>query len=107
MVVEGVVYRTASDIVVERRTEYDAERINEMIERLGNMTKVLNSADPADKNDLYTQMGIHLTCNPAERLVKVEAMPTMYPTVCPRGDTPDTYMPFAASAVLVLPGRGR
>jgi site-specific DNA recombinase len=71
---------------IERRTEYDAERINEMIERLGNMTKVLNSADPADKNTLDTQMGIHLTYDPAKRLVKVEAMPTMYPTVCPRGD---------------------
>lgn len=47
-----------------------------MIERLGAMTKVLNSAGTADKEDLYTrEMGIHLTRAPAGRLGRAEAMP--------------------------------
>ncbi len=57
-----------------------------LIPRLAEMTEVLKAADPADRNDLYTQMGLHLTYEPSERVVVVEARPSMYRSTCPRGD---------------------
>jgi len=50
-------------------------------------------------------MSLHLVYDPLERVVAVEARPNMYQSACPRGDTFDMYIPFAASTTLVLPGR--
>ncbi|MEU8252115.1 hypothetical protein [Nonomuraea sp. NPDC048916] len=58
----------------------------ELIPRLAEMTDVLKEADPADRNDLYAQMGLYLVYDPSERVVAVEARPSMYRSTCPRGD---------------------
>ncbi|RGA06367.1 hypothetical protein DI270_003760 [Microbispora triticiradicis] len=42
------------------------------------MAKVLKEADPADRNDLYMRMGLHLAYDPLERVVAGEARPNMY-----------------------------
>ena len=49
---------------------------------------VLSEADPADKADVYGQLGLTLTYDPAARRVKAEARPEsiMYVGTCPRGD---------------------
>ncbi len=49
------------------------------------MVRILEKADPVDKNDLYTQMGLTITCDPSERVVAVEVRPSMYQSACPRG----------------------
>ncbi len=51
---------------------------------------VLSEADPADKAEVYGQLGLTLTYDPAGRRVKAEARPEsiMYIGTCPRGDRP-------------------
>lgn len=71
---------------ITRKREISEKEIAEMIPRLAEMAKVIKKADPADRNDLYTQMGLHLIYDPLERVVAVEARPNMYQSACPRGD---------------------
>ena len=52
---------------ITRKREISEREIAEMITRLAEMTKVIKKADPADRNDLYTQMGLHLVYDPLER----------------------------------------
>jgi site-specific DNA recombinase len=55
----------------------------------GGLMTVLSEADPADKADVYGQLGLTLTYDPAARRVKAEARPEsiMYVGTCPRGDS--------------------
>jgi hypothetical protein len=47
---------------------------------------VLSEADPADKAEVYQQLGLSLTYDPAAKRVKAEARPEsiMYVGKCPR-----------------------
>lgn len=58
-----------------------------MIKALGDLMTVLSEADPADKAEVYGQLGLTLTYDPAARRVKAEARPEsiMYIGTCPRG----------------------
>lgn len=67
-----------SEVAQGRLGRLDLPRTTEMI-------RILEKADPADKNDLYMQMGLHLVYDPTERVVLVEARPSMYQSACPRG----------------------
>jgi site-specific DNA recombinase len=91
---------------ITRKREISEKEIKEMIPQMTEMVRILEKADPVDKNDLYTQMALNLVYNPSERVVLVEARPSMYQSACPRGDTSETYIPFAASTRLILPGQG-
>ncbi len=56
---------------------------------------VLRNADPADKAELYTKLGLRLTYNPGPRTVdaRAEIGRTCTKGSCPRGESPLTYMP--------------
>lgn len=82
----------ASLRAVNRKKETTEQEIMELIPRLAEMTDVLKAADPADRNDLYTQMGLHLIYEPSERVVVVEARPSMYRSTCPRTESHRTHM---------------
>ncbi|MDH2426478.1 recombinase family protein [Sphaerisporangium sp. TRM90804] len=71
---------------ITRTHEITEKEVKEMIPKATEMVRILQRADPVDKNDLYTQMGLHLVYNPSERVVLVEARPSMYQSACPRGD---------------------
>jgi site-specific DNA recombinase len=62
------------------------EEITNMIKALGDLMTVLSEADPADKAEVYGQLGLTLTYDPAARRVKAEARPEsiMYVGTCPR-----------------------
>ncbi len=76
-----------------------------MTAMLGDIRRALRSADPVDKAEVYGQLGLRLTYEPARKEVIARAqLGRSCSKVCPRGDTLDTYMPFAASTTIVLPG---
>ena len=74
------------------RRRMTREEITSMIKALGDLMTVLSEADPADKAELYGQLGVTLTYDPAARRVKAEARPEsiMYVGTYPRGDRPHT-----------------
>jgi site-specific DNA recombinase len=50
--------------------------IHAMVNTLGGLLDVLHHADPADKAEVYRELGVHLTYDHAERTVLAETRPT-------------------------------
>ena len=48
------------------------DEITAIVRALGDLVKVLNDADPADKMKIYEQLGLRLTYNPGANTVDVE-----------------------------------
>ena len=69
--------RLAADrILAEARpTTTTPAEIRALVERMGDLTEVLASADPQLKTELYGDLGVRLTYRPDEELVSVEAAP--------------------------------
>ncbi|WP_261574775.1 hypothetical protein [Frankia gtarii] len=69
-----------------RMTEQD---IIDMVTAMGDVVAVLTEADPADKAEIYSQLGLQLTYQPGAHRVIAEAQPQaiMYKRECPRGDS--------------------
>jgi site-specific DNA recombinase len=55
------------------RAPLTREQIASVVAALGDALVVLRDADPADKAEIYAQLGLQLTYQPGQRLVKVEA----------------------------------
>jgi hypothetical protein len=51
-------------------------QIAPLVHGLGDLLDVLRDADPADKAEVYRQLGVRLTYHPGEARVTVEAQPT-------------------------------
>jgi hypothetical protein len=66
------------------------EEINNLVATIGNILAVLRDADPADKAQIYTNLGLRLTYQPGQNKVIAEAAPPaiMYEGSCPRGTRP-------------------
>ena len=64
------------------------EEITSSVTALGDLIQVLRDADPADKAEVYSQLGLTLTYHPEDKRVIAEARPEtiMYVGKCPRGD---------------------
>ena len=70
--------------IPKRLTE---KEIAEMVSMIGDMRRVLRSADPEDKGKVYGELGLRLTYEPARNAVIAQAEPGRSCTkVCPRGD---------------------
>jgi hypothetical protein len=64
-----------------------------IVAALGDLVQVIRDADPADKADLYAQLGLTLTYRPQKRLVEASVTPSLHvcKSLCPRGDlNPET-----------------
>jgi site-specific DNA recombinase len=71
------------------RQRMNRDEIRTLIEALGNTRAVLADAAPEDKAQIYHQLGLHLTYEPAKRLVRAEAHLNLHSWgygLCPRGD---------------------
>ncbi|MFC6084024.1 hypothetical protein [Sphaerisporangium aureirubrum] len=79
---------------IRKKHELTEKEIKEMIPQMTEMVRLLGEADPADRNDLYTQMGLRLVYDPSERVVHVEARPSMYQSACPRSEPNQLHMPL-------------
>ncbi|MEV4218809.1 recombinase family protein [Nonomuraea sp. NPDC049725] len=52
---------------VNRKKDTTEKEVMELIPGLAEMTQVLKAADPADRNELYTQMGLHFIYEESRR----------------------------------------
>ncbi|MEU8393733.1 hypothetical protein AB0C28_00955 [Nonomuraea sp. NPDC048892] len=59
---------------INRKREITEKEIKEMIPTMAEFPR---GADPADRNDLYKQMGLRLVYDPLQRVVTVEARPNV------------------------------
>ena len=50
-------------------------QISELVTRLGDIITVLRDADPADRAEIYQQLGLRLTYHPGQQTVRVQAQP--------------------------------
>jgi hypothetical protein len=49
-----------------------------IVTTLGDLVQVIRDADPADKAELYTQLGLSMTYRPQERLVEAAVTPSLH-----------------------------
>jgi site-specific DNA recombinase len=64
-----------------------ADEIGTLVDAMSGIATILRQADPADKAQVYQQLGIRLTYKPGPRLIQAEASPNGSCTkVCPEGD---------------------
>ena len=64
-------------------------QIRDLVERLGDIRKVLVTADPDRKAEVYRQLQLHATYHPGKRLVRIETSLDAHSWgygKCPRGD---------------------
>jgi hypothetical protein len=71
-----------------RRRRMTEEEIMTLVTEVGGIMQALNEADPADKAEVYSRLGVTLIYDPKDRRVHAEARPNliMYVGACPRGD---------------------
>ena len=64
------------------------KEITSLVTALVDLMQVLRDADPADKTEVYSQLGLTLTYHPEDKRVIAEARQEtiMYVGKCPRGD---------------------
>jgi len=73
--------------ITGRRT-MTADDINTLVDAMSGIATILRQADPADKAEVYQQLGIRLTYKPGLRLIQAEASPSGSCTkVCPELNT--------------------
>jgi len=62
------------------------DEIAAIVTVLGDLMQVIRDADPADKADLYTQLGLTMTYRPQRRLVQATVTPSLHmcKDSCPR-----------------------
>ena len=70
------------------RRRMTRDEITSLVKALGDVMRVIKDADPADKAEIYSQLGLTLTYHPDEKRVVAEARPAslVYVGACPRGD---------------------
>jgi site-specific DNA recombinase len=54
------------------------DEIAAIVAALGDLVQVIRDADPADKADLYAQLGLTLTYRPQKRLVEASVTPSLH-----------------------------
>ena len=63
-----------------RNRRMTREEIHDLVNALGGLLAILNQADPADKLEVYRQLGVTLTYNHEQRAVTAQTQPQ--PSVC-------------------------
>ncbi len=58
-----------------RNRRMTSQEIKELVDTLGGLLNVLQTADPADKLEVYRQLGVKLTYNHERRVVTAESRP--------------------------------
>ena len=80
-----------------------------LVAALGDLVPVIRNADPADKADLYAQLGLTLTYRPQKRLVEASVRPSLHMCkgLCPRSESPGAYMPAITGELVLRDGGDR
>jgi site-specific DNA recombinase len=68
------------------RRRMSADEITALVTALGDLLQVLKDADPADKAEVYSRLGLTLTYHPEDRRMEVKMCPNrgVYVQKCPR-----------------------
>jgi hypothetical protein len=61
-----------------RQCRMTRDEIAAIVAALGDLVRVIHDADPADKADLYAQLGLTLTYRPQKRLVEASVTPSLH-----------------------------
>ena len=71
-----------------------AAEITSLVTAPGELMRVLQDADPADKAEVYSRLGLTLTYHPEDRRMEVEMRPNLgvYVRKRPRSESQLTYM---------------
>ena len=71
-----------------QRQVITTDQIAARIAQIGDISAALAGAEPEDRAELYGQLGLTMTDDPAASAVEVVACPlaNMYVRTCPRGD---------------------
>jgi site-specific DNA recombinase len=59
-----------------RRRMTEAE-IRSIVDKLANIARVLNDADPNDKSEIFRQLGLKLTYHPGRGIVEAQVQPAV------------------------------
>lgn len=59
------------------RPQMTRDDIAAIVAALGDLARVVRDADPADKAEIYTQLGLTLTYQPGRRLVEATIQPDL------------------------------
>ena len=81
------------------------DEIAALVAALGDLVQIIRDADPADKADLYAQLGLTMTYRPQKRLVEATVTPSLHMCkgfVSEAGFEPIAH-PFAFTARLPMP----
>jgi hypothetical protein len=71
-----------------RLTRLSRDHIASLVTQLSDLAQLLRQADPRDRTEIYTQLGLRLTYHHEKRLVTAEARPDQACTTsCVRGPT--------------------
>jgi site-specific DNA recombinase len=70
------------------RRRMTREEITELVTTLGAAIQVLRNADPADKAEVYSRLGLTMTYHPENKRVEAKINPNLgiYVGACPRPD---------------------
>ncbi len=74
----------------EPRQRLTRDQISALVQQVGELTTALAEADPADRAEVYRQLGLRLTYDPEQQKVRVQAQPvadSYGEKVCVRGAT--------------------
>jgi site-specific DNA recombinase len=74
--VQGERLQAEAELAVSAASQpMSEEELRLLVQCLGDMTQVLAEADPRDKAQVYSELGISVTYDPDQRLVSVTAQP--------------------------------
>jgi hypothetical protein len=51
------------------------DQVRTLVQQIGELTAALAEAEPADRAEVYRQLGLKLTYNPEQQKVRVQAQP--------------------------------
>jgi len=58
-----------------RRRRMSEAEIKAIVNRLGDLVRILASADPNDKSEIFRQLGLRLTYQPGREIVEAQVQP--------------------------------
>jgi hypothetical protein len=67
--------RRALAVLRPRSRRMTRDQISDLVGKLGDIISVLREADPADRAEVYQQLGLRLTYHPTQHKVRVQAQP--------------------------------
>jgi hypothetical protein len=74
--VQGERLQAEAELAVSAASQpMSEEELRLLVQCLGDMTQVLAEAEPRDKAQVYSELGISVTYDPDQRLVSVTAQP--------------------------------